>query len=585
VVAIKAAKRSRLIAAGRLFDIDNITKCFKVKRPAVVVSAKYRARSRDIWGDKGVRTPTITATVANQRAARAIAKLQARADRIYDGGDQAKRLKKLATANKWASELRASLLHTRFQSGILNTTPPQLKSIWAKAAFPTKHSLLGGVPNPSDITTLLKKPIFLEDANDGDISSSGVAITRTANISLDESSIDLDPFAEIDDDAYDIATAQHKASGLSHDNAPLNPEQRACGRAMVTVALLRRDLAQQGLSPNDISTAVKQSGLHQIIMMTGMDILQHHHNYIHDVLICYYHTPQYAIGAGGTGKSAVVHALRREFRRLSLGRVLVTAYTGVAAAPFGGPTLLKLLNLNLHTKLNARVAENNALDRQIKCEKFKDECGAPIQEFGCVVIDEISFIDAVVFGHVDQGFAILLDNSELCGGLPLLLCGDNHQKPPPGGTPWYQYMVKIAAKEETDPSIHSFLSAKNRGINLLSKARRVELHRLMRARNDPDFIAVQQRMRQTELLHPVPGDFVNKLRMVTLDDIARDPAWRFAPIGVLTHIERDTINLEQLKAFAKAFNLPIFRWRCFLVDGEALEPGVRNELYNHEPNL
>jgi hypothetical protein len=132
---------------------------------------------------------------------------------------------------------------------------------------------LGGVSNPSDITTLLKKPIFLEDANDGDISSSGVAITRTANISLDESSIDLDPFAEIDDDAYDIAAAQHKASGLSHDNAPLNPEQRACGRAMVTVALLRRDLAQQGLSPNDISTAVKQSGLHQIIMMTGIDIL------------------------------------------------------------------------------------------------------------------------------------------------------------------------------------------------------------------------------------------------------------------------------------------------------------------------
>jgi hypothetical protein len=83
----------------------------------------------------------------------------------------------------------------------------------------------------------------------------------------------------------------------------------------------------------------------------------------------------------------------------------------------------------------------------------------------------------------------------------------------------------------------------------------------------------------------VPGDFVNKLRTVTLDDIERDPAWRFAPIGVLTHIERDTINLEQLKAFAKAFNPPIFRWRCFLVDGEQLEPGVRNELYNHEPNL
>jgi hypothetical protein len=59
-------------------------------------------------------------------------------------------------------------------------------------------------------------------------------------------------------------------------------------------------------------------------------------------------------------------------------------------------------------------------------------------------------------------------------------------------------MMKIAAKEETDPVIHVFSSARNRGIKLLSSARRVELHRLMRARNDPDFIAVQQRMRQTE---------------------------------------------------------------------------------------
>ncbi len=51
-------------------------------------------------------------------------------------------------------------------------------------------------------------------------------------------------------------------------------------------------------------------------------------------------------GVGGTGKSMIVHALRREFKRLGLGRLLVTAYTGVAAAPFGGPTILKLLNLS-----------------------------------------------------------------------------------------------------------------------------------------------------------------------------------------------------------------------------------------------
>jgi hypothetical protein len=67
--------------------------------------------------------------------------------------------------------------------------------------------------------------------------------------------------------------------------------------------------------------------------------------------------------------------------------------------------------------------------------------------------------------------------------------------------------------------------------------------------------------------------------------LEKDAAWRFAPIGVLSHIERDVINVIQLKAFGKAFNLPIFRWRSELVAGAALEQSVRDEVYNHEPNL
>ncbi len=207
-------------------------------------------------------------------------------------------------------------------------------------------------------------------------------------------------------------------------------------------------------------------------------------------------------GAGGTGKSMVVNALWREFKRLGLGRLLVTAYTGVAAAPFGGPTILKLLNLNVRSKSKTKVRLEGAGLQHLMLQKFKEECGAPVEEFGAVVIDEISFIDAGIFGHVDHGFGILLgttkmDNS-MCGGLPVLLCGDNHQKPPPGGTPWYQFMVKVAAKENKDPLILGARVAKNRGLNLLKSAHRVELKRLMRARDDPDFIDHQLQMRRTE---------------------------------------------------------------------------------------
>jgi hypothetical protein len=69
------------------------------------------------------------------------------------------------------------------------------------------------------------------------------------------------------------------------------------------------------------------------------------------------------------------------------------------------------------------------------------------------------------------------------------------------------------------------------------------------------------------------------------DTTNKDPAWRFAPIGVLTQIERDTINLAQLRSFAETFNLPMSRWRCDLVDGEMLQTTERLELYDHEPNL
>ena len=293
-------------------------------------------------------------------------------------------------------------------------------------------------------------------------------------------------------------------------------------------------------------------------------------------------------GAGGTGKSMVVHALRREFKRLGLGRLLVTAYTGVAAAPFGGPTILKLLNMSIRSKKAIRMRQKSPEIREKMCQKFKAECGAPVEEFGAVIIDEISFIDAGVFGHVDYGFGILLGTTEmdvLCGGLPVLLCGDNHQKHPPGGTPWYQYMVKVAIDPTHDPVILGVDIAKNRGLKFLKSAQRVELKRLMRARDDPAFIDYQLQMRRTELHHPVPDALLQQLRSVSRNDLEEDAAWRFAPIGVLSHIERDVINVIQLRAFGKAFNLPIFRWRSEMVLGAALEQSVRDEVYNHEPNL
>ncbi len=124
-------------------------------------------------------------------------------------------------------------------------------------------------------------------------------------------------------------------------------------------------------------------------------------------------------------------------------------------------------------------------------------------------------------------------------------------------------------KEIDDPRVHGSSSAKQRGLNLLRSARRVQLKRLMRARDDPAFIDFQLAMRQTEIVRPISDLFLRQLHVVTVYDLRDDAAWRFAPIGVLSHVERDFINLHQMKSFAKTFNLPIIRWRCTLVDGSA----------------
>ena len=148
------------------------------------------------------------------------------------------------------------------------------------------------------------------------------------------------------------------------------------------------------------------------------------------------------------------------------------------------------------------------------------------------------------------------------------------------------HLVKVATKEFDNPGRHASDNALKRGLNLPRKAQRVDFKRQMRARNDPAFIDFQMKMRRTNVVHPIPDMFLQQMRTVSKHDLEEDAAWLFAPIGVLSHVERDAINLGQLKAFAAKFNLPIVRWRNELVDGSAFEAhSIRDELFNHERNL
>ncbi len=84
---IRSNRRSRLIACGRLYDIENCTSCFKTKKEAVILLAKHRSRARALWNEDGCIMPydhTATASDQDKRASALIQKLRDKACERYE---------------------------------------------------------------------------------------------------------------------------------------------------------------------------------------------------------------------------------------------------------------------------------------------------------------------------------------------------------------------------------------------------------------------------------------------------------------------------------------------------------------------
>jgi len=113
----------------------------------------------------------------------------------------------------------------------------------------------------------------------------------------------------------------------------------------------------------------------------------------------------------------------------------------------------------------------------------------------------------------------------------------------------------------------------------------VALRRNMRAMNDPAFAAILEQMRNTARDDPVSRDLLALLHPVTDADVKEDPWWPFAPTGVMSHIERDEINLAQLETFAAATGRLLVRWPLPLheADAERIPEDTLRELRAHEP--
>ena len=183
--------------------------------------------------------------------------------------DQATRLNDAAWASQWTKEL-STALHSYLEPWSTSTISlPRLQTIWKKAAFPTRQSLNGGISNPRELAALLRQPIVLTDTNEWNTSTN----TPYINDELRAGTSDNDPFATITDVEYLRAVDAHIQLGLPMTNAPLNPEQRNCGRDFLKVAILRKKHRSQGVSYETINEEIIRTGLTQITMMTGISYI------------------------------------------------------------------------------------------------------------------------------------------------------------------------------------------------------------------------------------------------------------------------------------------------------------------------
>ena len=130
----------------------------------------------------------------------------------------------------------------------------------------------------------------------------------------------------------------------------------------------------------------------------------------------------YLGGAGGTGKSCVIHALKHFFVcRGQERRLRLTSFTGVAAQNISGMTIHAALNLNQFKK---NEPQSKAIhDLQVMWEGV---------DF--LFIDEVSMIGYKLLHHISKALIQAKGNNSPFGGINVIFAGDFAQLPPVGET-------------------------------------------------------------------------------------------------------------------------------------------------------
>jgi len=292
-------------------------------------------------------------------------------------------------------------------------------------------------------------------------------------------------------------------------------------------------------------------------------------------------------GGPGVGKTTFINELYHQLKENGSG-VVCAAFTGIAAGGCPqGNTLHKVLEFGMSSGSHghddgddrdlsdSRKKMNTALqplnfDRRALMEKRFE--GSDV-----FLIDEVSMVNPILLGHVNQRLCELSGNAEPFGGKCVLICGDFFQLPPTvPKTPLFKVALlrAIQARLQGDTSPQGIRAMRgfekcqyaigtpgDVGGSLFDRFRLVPFAVQKRAEGDPVQKRNVEQLRDVSVEFPVTAEVINSMRVLTAEDVAEDPGWTEAPIVVTSNHERVELNYVQAKRYAARHGLPFFSWR------------------------
>jgi hypothetical protein len=249
----------------------------------------------------------------------------------------------------------------------------------------------------------------------------------------------------------------------------------------------------------------------------------------------------YIGGAGGTGKSRVINALREFFiRRGQERRFRLASYTGVAAKNISGMTVHSALSLNQYKKGGANGKTHRDLIAMWEGVDF-------------FFIDEISMIGCKMLYQISEALIEAKGNTSPFGGINLIVAGDFAQLPPVGES-------RLTASIDTSQTRQT---SKRGQENVFGKLLWLSINKV---------VILKQSMRQTGPENVLFVDLLSRLRegrctnedydllssrvLQNMMDIDWEK-WKDTPIIVSENAQKDALNIRAAEAFARRTNQPL----------------------------